>query len=126
VAIGRGWLVLHASGAYVKFPQRGVELFASRPGAGSGTFGPVSWVWGGSYMAGWRADLDALVQETMALTKSIRGEPPVPGTVVEPSRMLPVDPNRSERDKIQLSACPTSRRTRSASSGNAKSLQPPC
>jgi hypothetical protein len=52
-------------------------------------------------MAGWRADLDALVQETMALTKSIRGEPPVPGTVVEPSRMPPVDPNRSERDKIQ-------------------------
>jgi hypothetical protein len=52
-------------------------------------------------MAGWRSDLDALVQETMALTKSIRGEPPVPGTVVEPSRMLPVDLNRSERDEIQ-------------------------
>jgi hypothetical protein len=32
VAIGRGWLVPHASGTYVKFPQQGVELFASRPG----------------------------------------------------------------------------------------------
>ena len=28
LAIERGWLVLHESGTYVKFPQAGAELFA--------------------------------------------------------------------------------------------------
>jgi hypothetical protein len=36
----------------------------------------------------------------MAITKSIRVEPSVPGTNVEPNRMPPVSPNNSERDEI--------------------------
>jgi len=53
-------------------------------------------------MTGWKADLDALVQESMALAKSIRVEPPMPRTIVEPSRMPPpVNLNKSERDEIQ-------------------------
>jgi hypothetical protein len=53
-------------------------------------------------MTDWRADLDALVQETMALTKSIRAEPPMPRAVVEPSQTLPAaNLNRSERDEIR-------------------------
>jgi hypothetical protein len=49
-------------------------------------------------MTDWKADLDALVQETMALTKSVRVEPPVPRAVVEPNWM-PL--NNSERDEIR-------------------------
>jgi hypothetical protein len=61
-------------------------------------------------MAGWKADLDALVQEAMALAKSVHVETPVPGTIIEPPvprtiaeprRMPPVNPNNSERDEIQ-------------------------
>ena len=52
-------------------------------------------------MTGWKADLDALVQEAMALAKSIRVEPAIPRTVVEPKPMPPVDLNNSERDEIQ-------------------------
>ncbi len=52
-------------------------------------------------MTGWKADPDALVQEAMALAKSIRVEPAIPGTVVEPKPMPPVDLNNSERDEIQ-------------------------
>jgi hypothetical protein len=52
-------------------------------------------------MTDWRADLDALVRETMALTKSVRVEPPVPRTIVEPTRMPPVSLPKSERDEIR-------------------------
>ena len=53
-------------------------------------------------MTGWKADLDALVQESMALAKSLRIEPPMPRATVEPSRMpSPVNRNKSERDEIQ-------------------------
>ena len=51
-------------------------------------------------MTDWETDLDALVQEAMAITKSIRVEPPIPRTVVEPNRMSPVNLNNSERDEI--------------------------
>jgi hypothetical protein len=50
-------------------------------------------------MTNWQADLDALVQETMALTKSMRVEPP--STVVEPNRMLALYLKNSERDQIR-------------------------
>jgi hypothetical protein len=49
-------------------------------------------------MTNWQADLDALVQETMALAKSLRVEPPIPRTVVELNRMLALNLNNSRRD----------------------------
>jgi hypothetical protein len=52
-------------------------------------------------MTTWKADLDALVEETMAFTKSVRIEPPMPRAVVEPNRMPPVNLNNSERDEIR-------------------------
>jgi hypothetical protein len=52
-------------------------------------------------MTNWKADLDALVEETMGFTKNIRVEPPMPRTIVEPNRMLPVNLNNSERDEIR-------------------------
>jgi hypothetical protein len=52
-------------------------------------------------MTGWKADLDALVQEAIALAKSVRLEPSMPRTIVEASRMPPVNLNNSERDEIQ-------------------------
>ena len=51
-------------------------------------------------MPNWKADLEALVEETMAFTKNIRVEPPMPRTVVAPNRMPPVN-LRSERDEIR-------------------------
>jgi hypothetical protein len=51
-------------------------------------------------MTDWKTDLDALVREAMALAKSVRVEPPMPRTIVEPNRM-PVNPNKSERDEIR-------------------------
>ena len=51
-------------------------------------------------MTNWKADLEALVEETMAFTKNIRVEPPLPRTVVEPNRMPPLNLN-SERDEIR-------------------------
>jgi hypothetical protein len=52
-------------------------------------------------MTGWKADLDALVEEAMTLAKSIRNEPPIPRSVAEPNRMPPVNLNNSERDEIR-------------------------
>jgi hypothetical protein len=61
-------------------------------------------------MTGWKADLDALVQEAVALANSIRVEPatpraniepPVPRAIIEPSRLPPVSLPRSERDEIR-------------------------
>jgi hypothetical protein len=52
-------------------------------------------------MTGWKADLDALVQESTAFTKSIRVEPTIPRIIVEPNRMPPVNLNNSERDEIR-------------------------
>jgi hypothetical protein len=36
-------------------------------------------------MADWKTELDALVKETMAFAKGLRGETPMPRTIVEPS-----------------------------------------
>jgi hypothetical protein len=52
-------------------------------------------------MTNWKADLDALVEETMAFTKGVRIEPPMPRTIVEPNQMPPVNLNNSERDEIR-------------------------
>jgi hypothetical protein len=52
-------------------------------------------------MTTWKADLDALVEETMAFTKSVCVEPPIPRTVVEPNRMPPVNWMQSEREEIR-------------------------
>jgi hypothetical protein len=52
-------------------------------------------------MTNWQADLDALVQETMAFAKSIGLESPLPHTVMEPNRMPPVNLNNSEREQIR-------------------------
>jgi hypothetical protein len=90
------------AGTYVKFTQAGAaHVRVTAKGAGSGKSGPVSWMRGEIEMTGWKADLDALVQEAMALAKSIHVEAPMPRTVVEPKPMPPVDLNNSERDEIQ-------------------------
>jgi hypothetical protein len=66
-------------------------------------------------------DLDALIQETMAITKSIPVEPSVPRrTIVEPPVI-----RRTQSATGFYSAFRTSRRTKCASRGNA-SLQRPC
>jgi hypothetical protein len=52
-------------------------------------------------MTNWKADLDALVEETMAFAKSVRVEPPMLRAVVEPNRMAPANLNNSERDQIR-------------------------
>jgi hypothetical protein len=57
-------------------------------------------MWGRIKMTDRKNDLDAGVQETMAIATSIRVEPSVPRTIVEPYRMPPVNPNNSERDEI--------------------------
>jgi hypothetical protein len=51
-------------------------------------------------MSNWKADLDALVKETMALTKSVRVGSTMPRAAVEPNRMTG-NLNRSERDEIR-------------------------
>jgi hypothetical protein len=57
-------------------------------------------MWGRIKITDRKNDLDAGVQETMAIATSIRVEPSVPRTIVEPYRMPPVNPNNSERDEI--------------------------
>ena len=52
-------------------------------------------------MADWKTELDALVKETMAFAKSLRVEPPMPRTIVEPNRMPPVSRIVSEREEIR-------------------------
>jgi hypothetical protein len=52
-------------------------------------------------MTNWKADLDALVQESIAYAKSIPAEPLMPRTIVEPNRMPPVNLNNSERQEIR-------------------------
>ena len=56
---------------------------------------------GRSNKTNWQAELDALVQETMRLTKSAGIEPLIPRTVIEPNRMPPVNLNNSERNQIR-------------------------
>jgi hypothetical protein len=52
-------------------------------------------------MINWQAELDALMQETMRLTKSAGVEPVIPRAVIEPNRMSPGTLNNSERDQIR-------------------------
>ena len=51
-------------------------------------------------MADWKTELDAFVEETMAFAKSLRVEPPVPRTIVEPNRIPSVNWMSSEREEI--------------------------
>ena len=51
-------------------------------------------------MTSWKADLDALIDESMAFTKSIRVEPPIPHTIAEPNRIPLVKWAKSEREEI--------------------------
>ena len=52
-------------------------------------------------MTNWQSELDALMQETMRLTKSAGVEPLIPHAVIEPHRTSPVTLNNSERDQIR-------------------------
>ena len=52
-------------------------------------------------MNNWKTDLDALVEETMAFTKGVRVQLPMPSAVVEPNRLPAVNLNNSERDEIR-------------------------
>ena len=51
-------------------------------------------------MINWKADLNSLVDETMAFVQSVRVEPPLPRTIVEPNRMPPISWNKSEREEV--------------------------
>src|ERR1700722_20542785 len=82
--------------AHLAFPQ-----CPTIPAHYDGGAGPSPrWIVGRINMTNWQADLDALVQETMALTKSVRVEPTMTRAVVEPNRM-PANLHRSERDEIR-------------------------
>jgi hypothetical protein len=52
-------------------------------------------------MNNWKTDLDALVEETMAFTRGVRVQLPMPRAVVEPNRLPAVNLNNSERDEIR-------------------------
>jgi hypothetical protein len=52
-------------------------------------------------MINWQAELDALMQEAVGLTKSAGVEPIIPRAVVEPHRISPVNLNSSERVQIR-------------------------
>jgi hypothetical protein len=76
-------------------------------------------------MTNWQSELDALMQETIRLTKSAGVEPFIPRAVIEPNRMSPVNLNSSERDQIRQRVANFKARTRSASRGSARTSQPP-
>ena len=52
-------------------------------------------------MQDWKADLDRLVEETMAFAKSIHIEPTMPRTIVEPKRTPSLNWRKSEREEIE-------------------------
>ena len=51
-------------------------------------------------MTNWKADLDALIDETMAFAKCIHVAPSMPRTIVVPNRMPSVNWMSSEREEI--------------------------
>lgn len=51
-------------------------------------------------MLEWKVNLDTLIEETMAFAESVRVEPMMPRTVVEPNRAPPVNWTGSEREEI--------------------------
>ena len=52
-------------------------------------------------MTNWEAELDALMRDTMRLTKGAGVEPVIPRAVIAPHRMSLVTLNSSERDQIR-------------------------
>lgn len=52
-------------------------------------------------MTNWKADIDALIEETMAFAKRIDVAPTMPRTIVEPNRMPSVNWMSSEREEIR-------------------------
>jgi hypothetical protein len=75
-------------------------------------------------MTDWKADLHALVQETMAFAKSDRVELPTPPPIVEPGRMPPVSLPKSERDEIRQRVA-SFKAHGSGWRGNGRSMQRP-
>ena len=67
---------------------------------GSAGLVPIGLVLGETAMVDWKANLDTLVEETMAFAKSVRVEPTIPRIVVEPNRMPSVNWMESEREEI--------------------------
>ena len=53
-------------------------------------------------MLDWKVNLDTLIEETMAFAKSVRVEPMMPRTVVEPNGAPPVNWTGSEREERVL------------------------
>ena len=51
-------------------------------------------------MADWKADLDALIDETVVFAKGAHPETPMPRTIIKPSRMPSVNWLSSEREEI--------------------------
>ena len=54
-------------------------------------------------MTNWKADLHALVEETVAFAKKHHVEPPMPRTIVEPSRTPSINLPKSERINLPKS-----------------------
>ena len=52
-------------------------------------------------MTDWKADFDRLVEETKAFAKKHHVEPPIPRTIVEPSRTPSINLPKSEREEIR-------------------------
>jgi hypothetical protein len=52
-------------------------------------------------MTDWKADLDALIDETMAFAKRVHAETPTPRTIVEPNRVPSVNWMSTEREEIR-------------------------
>jgi hypothetical protein len=52
-------------------------------------------------MANWKTDLAAFVEETTAFAKSLRVEPPMPHTIIEPDPIPAVKWMDSEREEIR-------------------------
>jgi hypothetical protein len=52
-------------------------------------------------MADWKTELDALVRETMAVTKTLEAGPPAQRTIAEQNRIPPLNGIKSEREEIR-------------------------
>jgi hypothetical protein len=52
-------------------------------------------------MANWKTDLVAFVEETTAFAKSLRVEPPMPHTIIEPDPIPAAKGMDSEREEIR-------------------------
>jgi hypothetical protein len=68
---------------------------------GSADLGSIGWELGEIAMVNWKADLDSLMEETMAFATSVGVEPPMPHAIVEPNRMPLVNWRASERDEVR-------------------------